>query len=162
MAVVFGALTLLVAVLLNHVRVTPTTVALHAVGGLVFGAVMAGVFGYQRRRSGGVPLALRVRAALKSGTVPSGEDLTGWTAAIEYQRRSALLTRWLSPLVFGMGAVGAILLVVSGESLFYLVLATFFLIVGVASAISSQRQLRRIAALAPQLAEAPHVTPPAK
>ena len=155
MAVLFAGFTLLANALLNDQRITWFTVLSYAIAGAVFGTVMTLFFARMNRRAGGTTVATKVQAALKSGRVPEGEDVTGWTASVEHQRRMAVLTRWLNPVVFGLATLLAVGLVVTGTSPVYLVLALFFLAFAIWSPIASQRQLRRIAVLAPQLDRQP-------
>jgi hypothetical protein len=155
MAVFFAGFSLLANVLLNNERITWFTILSYAIGGAVFGTLMTLFFARMNRRAGGTTVATKVRTALKSGRIPEGEDVTGWTASLEHQRRTAVLTRWLNPVFFGLMTILAVVLVVTGTSPAYLLLGLLFLAFAIWSPIASQRQLRRIAVLAPQLERQP-------
>ncbi|MGH1550417.1 hypothetical protein ACRAWB_15075 [Leifsonia poae] len=155
MGLFFGVGTFVVNVSIGIQRLSWASAVAAAIGGVLFGAVMALLVARQRRKSGGTSMAQSVTNAVKRGELPHGASADEWMPLLERRRRQAKLLRWLGPLEFGLFAALAVYLIVTDGSrvIFWDAALVFFLALAVWYPINSRRQLRSIEQLERQLAE---------
>lgn len=123
----------------------------HLTEGLFFGAVMTVFLAIIRRRSGGDEGMLALRAAIRSGTLPTDATTESWAPRLRRAARSAGLRVWLGPVEFGLFALMGVLLLVSDGKVYWLIFIVGFAAAGIAISASSQRERGRIATMLAEL-----------
>lgn len=132
--------------------VSGPTVVIYVVGGFVLAAVLTGLMAWRRSRSGGARSFADMNAAVRTGHLPENAEPSVWEPELARRERSFLIGRWLNPVVFGLFAVLAIVLLVTGGGvLISLVCLVLFIAIGVASSVLNTRYLARVHSLRAQL-----------
>jgi hypothetical protein len=123
------------------------------VGGLIFAAILTAMFAWRRRRAGGATELAAMNRAVRTGELPEEAEPGPWDAELARRERLFTRQRWLSPLIFGLFAVVAIALLVTGGAGIgvSIVLLAAFLFLTVYSAFTSVRFLARVRSLRAQL-----------
>lgn len=133
--------------------VTPTSVVVHVLGGLVFAAIMTTGIGLRRRRLGGADASIEYLRAVRSGVVPPEANTGHWPAELDRTARTTLRQRWIirigALLPLGLGIWGTTEQDARLLGALLAVLAVAAIVVG---EVSTRRQLVRVAALRSALA----------
>jgi membrane associated rhomboid family serine protease len=115
----------------------------HAVGGVVYGALMTAYLARKRRADGGVEQQWSVGTALRTGTLPDGADAEHWRPLLARKREEFRRYRILYPVLFGSSAFLGVGFALREGPRWWAAVAFFagFAVFGV---IVSERTVRRI------------------
>ncbi|MDH2442783.1 hypothetical protein QDR37_02375 [Amnibacterium sp. CER49] len=127
-------------------HLTPFSLVLRLVYGLVLASVLTAAVARRRRRVGGTAAAADFQQALKTGEVPADADRDGWRQQLEIDRRRVARSRWFAAPFFGLivlfGAYG--LVAVPRAALWGGVLVVLGLALGTFAVVQQRRVLPRI------------------
>jgi hypothetical protein len=150
---VVAALWTVLQLVFSDRAVTPVSVVVHALGGLVFAAILTAGVGLRRRRLGGADASIEYLRAVRSGVVPQEADTDRWPAELDRTARTTVRQRWIirigALLPFALGIWGA---TEQDSRLLGVLLAVLAVAAVVVGELSSRRQLARVTALRSTLA----------
>jgi hypothetical protein len=139
-AVVFGVLTYVLGQLIGPDHESWIG---HAIGGVLFGALMTLWIARQRRRNGGAQAMVDQALALKKGHLPEGADPQVWSANLDRQERTQRRLRRIVPVEFGAFAAVGVWLALTQGAVWWAFVA-FFVLAGVGGVVATTRTLHRI------------------
>ena len=145
---VVAALWTVLQLVFSNTPVTPASVVVHLLGGLVFAAILTTGVGLRRRRLGGADASVEYLRAVRSGVVPADADTERWPAELDHTARTVVRQRWIIRvgwlLPFGLGIWGT---TEPDARLLGALLAVLAIAAVVVGEVSTRRQLARVAAL---------------
>ncbi|SDY18060.1 hypothetical protein SAMN05661080_02594 [Modestobacter sp. DSM 44400] len=115
-----------------------------AVRVVLFAVVLTWLAARQRRRTSGAQESAAMGAAIRHGALPADADPAVWRPALERQRSASVRGRRVGPVVFGVLAVGSVVVAVLLSSHGWSLTAAGWAVLGALGPLGSARNLRRV------------------
>jgi hypothetical protein len=127
-----------------------------AIGGAVFGLLMAAATLWGRRKAGGQGRIVEINTAIDSGELPGVIDPSAWLGLLDLRLVNLRRTRVTTPIVFGIIVASELLVALTGTRINYslLVLTVLVALAAVGSIVGNRRRIPKIEALEQKIRDA--------